>query len=211
MADVMQLAKQVLGFIPKTWNDAMGTVTFSSDHGIKSPVQASQFGHPTGGVSKPAVLGDSQTNPQNQIQFGGQYPNAEKELATFYQNTGNPPMSQFQPEIIAAARKYGIDPRVVPLIAQIESSGGKNYPQDSYNPFGYLGGDGNTVEDKLHAGFTSLPMAIDRMTNRFANKYPALHDKPTFENLQAVYNANPAEQKQYLANMQKLLPMFQNQ
>lgn len=130
------------------------------------------------------------------------------------------PLEQFIPQFMQAANQYGVDPRILPLIANNESSMGRNYPTDSFNAFGYTPQNpalpnGGTPNDRLHyAGFTSIPMAIDRLTNRFVRPgtpqgYANFRQDPTIANLQQAYNANPAEQGTWLTNAQALLPMMQ--
>ncbi len=110
------------------------------------------------------------------------------------------PMEPYANDFVQAGQKYGVDPRVLPTIANNESSLGKNYPTDTYNPFGYLVGGGG-VQGLRNAGFTSLPNAIDRLTNRFAKQptanYKQFYQQPTIENLQAAYNATPDEAAGY--------------
>lgn len=142
----------------------------------------------------------AKTVPANVEQFKfsfGQPPaNAEQQLKAFYSNLNNPPLAQFIPQMVAAGQKYGVDPRILAYIGQIESSGGQNYPTESYNPFGYLV-NGGGVQGLKNAGFTSIPHAIDALTHRFANQrfpgYVKFREDPTISNLQMAYNANPAE------------------
>lgn len=137
------------------------------------------------------------------------YPEAKRQLQAMYQAKGNPPMAQYVDQFVAMGEKYKVDPRILATIAQIESSGGRNYPPQSYNPFGYLGGDGPTVADKLNAGFTSVPHAIEALTRRFSSRYPEFIKNPTPAQLQQSYNATPSEKQRYLDLMTEILPYMQ--
>lgn len=138
-----------------------------------------------------------------------QYPQAKSQIAAMYQKRGNPPMAQYVDQFVASGEKYGVDPRILAVISQIESSGGVHYPTQTYNPFGYLGGTGATVNERLNAGFTSIPHAIDALTRRFATRYPDFIKNPTPSQLQASYNATPAERQRYLDLMSQLIPDMQ--
>ena len=140
--------------------------------------------------------------------FGELPSNAKEKLTQFYNRLGNPPLTGNIDDFLTAAKQYGIDYRILPLIGQIESSSGKNYPTESFNPFGYLGGKGATAQEKLFSGFTSLPHTIDRMSKRFSTRYPKFKENPTFKELQTAYNANPAEQEKYLRQLEELYPYF---
>lgn len=113
------------------------------------------------------------------------------------------PLAAYSGDFINAANKYGVDPRVLLTIANNESSLGKNYPVDTYNPFGYLVGGGG-VEGLKGAGFTSLSHAIDALTSRFARQpdsgYKQFYADPTVGNLQYAYNRTDAEKETYLKN-----------
>lgn len=152
------------------------------------------------------------------------YSYMKPKLEAMYQHYGNPPMSQFTDQFIESGQKYGVDPRVVPFISHIESSSGKSYPEDSFNPFGYIwldkNGDGvseppKTYEDIVAglrgAGFSSVPQAIDLLTKRFSTQYnngksayPNFTANPTLDNLQQSYNANSGERNGYMTLLEEL-------
>ena len=138
-----------------------------------------------------------------------QYPQAKGQIQAMYKARGNPPMAQYVDQFVVAGEKYGVDPRILAAISQIESSGGKHYPVNTYNPFGYLGGQGATVNEKLNAGFTSIPHAIDALTRRFATRYPDFIKNPTPSQLQQSYNATPSERQRYLDIMSQIIPDMQ--
>lgn len=134
------------------------------------------------------------------------------------------PLEAFTQDFIKAGERYGVDPRVLVTIANNESSLGKQYPQDSHNPFGYIvdapdmaGTTGLEKEGRIwqglrNAGFTSMPHAIDALTGRFQRQptenYKKFYSEPTIENLQAAYNANPEEREVYLKNAYALAERF---
>ena len=136
------------------------------------------------------------------------------------------PLNEYVDLFIEAGERYGVDPRVLVSIANNESSLGKRYPKESFNPFGYLvdvpatapGTTGVPKEQAIwqglrNAGFTSLPHAIDRLTGRFQRQptenYQKFYQDPSFSNLQMAYNANPAERGGQLANFEDLLQYYQ--
>lgn len=137
------------------------------------------------------------------------YPEAKRQLQAMYQAKGNPPMSQYVDQFVAMGEKYKIDPRILATISQIESSGGRNYPPQTNNPFGYLGGQGPTVADRLNAGFTSVPHAIEALSRRFSTRYPEFIKNPTPSQLQQSYNATPSERQRYIDLMTEILPYMQ--
>lgn len=138
------------------------------------------------------------------------------------------PLAQYADNFIQAGNTHHVDPRVLLTVANNESSLGQNYPQDSYNPFGYnaraagmiQGKDGkmyvNVDAGLKSAGFTSLPMAIDRLTQRFSDHpvnatgqaYANFRQNPTIENLQAAYNASDAEKENYIKNARAFTQRF---
>lgn len=134
------------------------------------------------------------------------------------------PLEPYSEHFIRSGEQYGVDPRVLITIANNESSLGRRYPTESYNPFGYvvnppdMTGTTGPVKEKLiwqglkNAGFTSLDHAIDRLTGRFQRQptagYQTFYNDPTIENLQAAYNANPAERDNYLKNAYALTEKF---
>lgn len=130
------------------------------------------------------------------------------------------PLTQYVDKFIEAGNKHKIDPRVLVTIANNESSMGKNYPTNSYNPFGYIWLDGKhpsnyeeIIQGLYGAGFTSMDHAIDALTGRFARQptenYKKFYSDPTIENLQAAYNANPGEKDNYIKNGYDLAASFQ--
>lgn len=139
------------------------------------------------------------------------------------------PLEPYANEFIQAGNRHKVDPRVLVTVANNESSLGRNYNPDTYNPFGYVVNPpdyGNTTgkakSDLIqmglkNAGFTSLPMAIDRLTQRFSTQpvnptgagYQTFRQDPTVENLQAAYNANPKEAAGWIQNGKAITSNFQ--
>lgn len=163
----------------------------------------------------PVNIKNSPVNPNdlvNTFKFimgQNKYPDAKRQLETMYKAKGNPPMAQYTDQFVAMGEKYKVDPRILATIAQIESSGGRNYPTQSNNPFGYLGGTGNTVAERLNAGFTSVPHAIEALSRRFSTRYPDFIKNPTPSQLQTSYNATPSERQRYIDLMTEILPYMQ--
>lgn len=194
-------------------------------------IQQAQAQQPTPQPTNPPIAQAQAFGPQQQEQsfkyemgkhdYSGLKPQVEKVLK-------GTPLEQYANNFIEAGNKHGVDPRVLITIANNESSMGKAYPQDSYNPFGYSarsagnikGPDGkdyiNVDQGLKNAGFTSLPMAIDRLTQRFSDHpynptgegYSNFRQDPTISNLQYAYNAAPEERENYLKNAQALVQQF---
>lgn len=134
------------------------------------------------------------------------------------------PLEGYAEAFIQAGERHGVDPRVLITIANNESSMGRRYPTDSYNPFGYivnppaygsttgLEKEGRIWQGLRNAGFNSMDHAIDRLTGRFQRQptanYQTFYADPTIENLQAAYNANPEERDQYIKNAYSLSERF---
>ena len=53
----------------------------------------------------------------------------------------NSPLVPYAEDFVAYADEYGIDYRLVPAITGVESTFGKQIPYDSYNAYGWAGGD----------------------------------------------------------------------
>ena len=131
------------------------------------------------------------------------------------------PLSPQLDEFIKAGEKHGIDPRILASVAQVESSLGKQYPETSFNPFGYIWLEGGKhpenyeeiVRGLYGAGFESLPHAIDALTGRFNRQptegYKKFYQDPTFSNLQQAYNANERERENYLKVLAELQQYFE--
>jgi hypothetical protein len=166
-------------------------------------------------VNPPALAfngGQPTTTPFKFAPFGQKdYSKYKPQIAKMYSELGSPLGEQID-TFMTASNKYGVDPRILAFIGQIESSGGKNYPVDSNNPFGYLV-NGGGVQGLKNAGFTSVPHAIDALTGRFSRQpfegYKKFAKEPTIENLQGAYNANPAEKQRYLETFDKIKKYYQ--
>ena len=173
------------------------------------------YRHPDG-VYREATPSPTPQSALDQFRFKmGQkdYSWAKPQLLKLFQAKNYPPLTQYVDNFIQAGNQYGVDPRALVTIANNESSLGRSYPPQTFNPFGYLGGAGETVNQKLNAGFTSIPHAIDALTKRFVRPgtpqgYTIFRTNPTVSNLQQAYNANPDERDRYLTNTADLLPFF---
>jgi len=131
------------------------------------------------------------------------------------------PLLPYVNEFVSAGEQYGVDPRILPAIAGVESSYGKSYPPQSFNPFGYIWLRGKSpqnyqeiVQGLYGAGFSSLPHAIDRLTYRFIKSgtpqgYTNFRVNPTLKLLQQAYNANPAEHTNYLNLLNEIVQYYQ--
>lgn len=197
-------------------------IQFASQSGQQAPQQPQQSP-----VASPAIQNAQQMGQgEFKYQMGKHdYSSIKPQIQAVLKGT---PLEQYADNFIEAGNKHGVDPRVLITVANNESSLGKTYPQDSYNPFGYnasgaghiQGPDGksyvNVDAGLKQAGFTSLPMAIDRLTQRFSDHpfnptgqgYTNFRQDPTVSNLQMAYNSAPDERANYLKNAQALVQQF---
>lgn len=74
----------------------------------------------------------------------------------------NSPLTPYSSEFIAQADYYGIDYRIVPAIAGVESTFGKNIPAKSYNAYGWANGN---------YAFKSWSDSIQIVTKTLKNNY----------------------------------------
>ena len=74
----------------------------------------------------------------------------------------NSPLVPYAEEFVAYADKYGIDYRLVPAITGVESTFGKAIPYNSYNAYGWAGGDYR---------FNSWPESISTVSATLKNQY----------------------------------------
>lgn len=76
------------------------------------------------------------------------------------------PLAPYSADFIEVADEYGLDWRLLPAIAGVESSFGKRFPQGSYNVFGW-GIYGNQV-----LRFNSYREAMEAVAKGLTEKYP---------------------------------------
>lgn len=76
----------------------------------------------------------------------------------------NSPLTPYAAVFVASADKYGIDWRLVPAIAGVESTFGKHIPPRSYNAYGWNGGKYR---------FQSWEHSIDYVSRALGEKYYA--------------------------------------
>ena len=74
----------------------------------------------------------------------------------------NSPLTPYSKEFITTADYYGIDWRMVPAISGVESTFGKRIPQNSYNAYGWAGGNYR---------FESWPDSINIVNKTLREKY----------------------------------------
>lgn len=179
-------------------------------------------------TAQPEVSISSSSSPDSQFSYSmGQkdYKFTRPQIERLLKEKQSP-LLPYLDSFVTAGERYGVDPRVLVSIANNESSLGKRYPEDSYNPFGYVvktdptetpAPEGVDREKQIwrylkNAGFTSMDHAIDRLTNRFQRQptegYKKFYTEPTFDNLQRAYNANDAERENYLKMLNELVPYF---
>lgn len=208
-------ARQLTQIMPQAGPKPTGK--FGTSKGLINPVPAAQINEwrnkiqPIPNAKPGEWQGKVQPMAAQNFKFApfGQkdYSQYTQQILNMYKGGGAPLQANVQ-DFVKAGNKYGVDPRILAVIGQIESSGGKKYPVQSNNPFGYI------VNGSVNnAGFTSVPHAIDRLTYRFAKpgtsaNYNTFRTNPTFSNLQAAYNANPAERDRYIQIFSNLVKYF---
>lgn len=116
-------------------------------------------------ITKPAsattaVAGGSAVIKNEVLGFGRKDPRVKK-LET-YLSKHNSPMAPYANNLIESADHYQLDWKLVPAIAGVESTFGKNIPFNSYNAYGWNNG---------HYRFKSWPQSIDYVSSYFKEKY----------------------------------------
>lgn len=86
-------------------------------------------------------------------------------VENFLENLYGTPIAPYSKLMVEVADKYGIDFRLLPAIAIVESGGGKAIPEGSYNAWGY-GIYGDQV-----LGFTSWEEGIQKMAEYLKDEY----------------------------------------
>ena len=77
----------------------------------------------------------------------------------------NSPLTDYADEFVASADKYGLDYRLVPAITGVESTFGKQIPENSYNAYGWANGaySFESWEDSIdHVSMTLRTKYIDK-------------------------------------------------
>lgn len=74
----------------------------------------------------------------------------------------NSPLATFSTDFVFMADRYGVDWKLVPAIAGVESTFGKFIPQGSYNAYGWANGN---------FYFQSWPESIEIVTRTLKEKY----------------------------------------
>lgn len=74
----------------------------------------------------------------------------------------NSPLAPYANDVVANADENGLDYRLVPAISGVESTFGKNIPNDSYNAYGWANGN---------YSFASWPDSIAKVSETLKNGY----------------------------------------
>ena len=93
----------------------------------------------------------------------------------------NSPLSPYAQEYVDTADKYGMDWRLLPAIAGLESTFGLHQPAGSNNSYGWGGG-------RIY--FQSVEEGIDTVLSALKNKY-ALRGATTVETIAPIYSESP--------------------
>src|SRR3989344_1141687 len=106
--------------------------------------------------------------------------NRVKKLSSFLEKH-NSPLAPYAKYFVDAADKYGLDWRLLPAIAGVESSYGKRMPAGSFNPFGW------GIYQERVIRFSSFEEAIDTVAKGISQKYPN-EAKTNIIKLGRIYN-----------------------
>ena len=82
-----------------------------------------------------------------------------------YLRKRNSPMELQAAKIVTSADKYGLDWRLVPAIAGVESSFGKRMPKNSYNAYGWANG-----EYKFNSWEESIEVVSKTLREKYIDK-----------------------------------------
>lgn len=74
----------------------------------------------------------------------------------------NSPLAPYAKDLVSNADENGLDYRLVPAISGVESTFGKNIPNDSYNAYGWANGN---------YSFTSWPDSISQVSETLKSGY----------------------------------------
>lgn len=107
----------------------------------------------------------------------------------------NSPLLPYASFYVEKADKYGIDWKLLPSIAGLESSFGKRQMPNSHNSYGWGGG---------HIYFDSYEHGIDTINKAFAEKYAA-RGATTVEQIGPIY----AESKTWVPRVKSFMNKFE--
>jgi len=127
-------------------------------------------------------------SPRN---FGHEDPRPQ--LLTEFFEARNCPAINFVPDFILYADIHKIDWRLLPAISILESSGGKNYPKETNNIFGWA---------NCLVKFHSIPSSIDYIAGRLANSH--YYKGKTVKEILEVYNPYKTYHNKALKLMREL-------
>lgn len=120
---------------------------------------------------------------------------------TQYLNSYGSPLTPFASHIVNEADRLGIDYRLIPAIAGVESTFGKRMPRDSYNAWGWAIYTGKTSG----AYFKSWEHAITVISEGLRYKYidRGAITVPQIGRIYASSNAWPHSTMYFLSDMEK--------
>lgn len=107
-------------------------------------------------------------------------------ILTSYLNQYDSPLAPHASEFVAAADKYNLDWRLVAAISGVESTFGKEIPNNSYNAWGW-GVYGNNV-----INFKSWNNGIDTVSQGLRERYMDQWGGKDIYQIGAVYASSPA-------------------
>jgi hypothetical protein len=120
-------------------------------------------------------------------------------ILTSYLNKYDSPLAPYASNFVAAADKYNLDWRLVAAISGVESTFGKEIPNDSYNAWGW-GVYGDNVID-----FKSWDDGINTVSEGLRDRYMNQWGGQDIYQIGAMYAASPAwagHVQLYLDNIQ---------
>ncbi|MGA2967875.1 MAG: hypothetical protein ABSD69_01725 [Candidatus Levyibacteriota bacterium] len=127
------------------------------------------------------------SSPDSQIPNVKQtgFDNRVKILADYLKQY-NSPLAPYAAELVVAADKYSLDWRLVAAISGVESTFGKEIPNDSYNAWGW-GVYGDNV-----INFKSWPDGIDTVSQGLRERYMDQWGGQDIYQIGTMYAASPA-------------------
>lgn len=129
--------------------------------------------------SSAKIINDLKTiNTENQFFYYKIKELAIKNIFEYYRS----PLAGEEKNFILACRKYKIDCFLLPAIAGVESTFGKNIVYNSYNPFGWGGG---------YIFFKNWNEAIDSVAASIKKKYIDQWGLKTVEEIAIFYSESP--------------------
>ena len=133
---------------------------------------------------------------ENIIQNTIQEEDSQVEIIRQFFSRYNSPLEPYAVDIVAAANRYDMDPRLLPAIALQESILCKRIPEDSHNCWGWGIYGGKVTK------FSNYPEAIETITKTLSTKY---RDKGLITPFEIAKLYNPSNTNNWAENVSKVM------